>query len=693
MRDAQAFRQIVARYGGLIYGTCRRILADSTEAEDVTQDCFVYLASRPPRIHTSLGAWLHRLATHRSYDRLKSDGRRRVREERFAGESPATAEASMNDVLDHVDEAVNLLPDKYRHVLVSHYYLDKSHADIARELGLSRRAVGYRIDKGLSRLREHLERAGITTPAAALTGFMSSNLCEAAPATLVTKIGSMAVAGAATTQSTAAATILAGLSFPKAAISLGLALLLAAVAWWGGTVLLPDSEEHAVEQTAVPIGSAPSASQDPPGEAVSQGASPELTLPPAPQPAATVIEGLGRVSGQVVMADTRQPVPGVEVITSPHLYTAMTDQSGHFHIDRCTPGLHRITVRTVKMGIYVPTGAPITFSIVPTRETSGIVIPVTNEGIVQGRLTMDGRPLARQYVSVFYEDRTVASEFGIHHDPSDKMIWSTNVPGGQQWKRTDVNGRFRFGGLIDGEVRLRADLDFGKEPYMTNSRLFQMAMVESGATTNVHLEFVPAQGVIEGQLHLDKKAIRHAGVGAKLASSGDDDGEIYFANVGEDGYYVLDGLPAGTLSVWAYIRESDETEGQQRCTWVTPVPGQILLQDFDFFREPRISGYVSNLDSGEEATVVAVKGELELDGFIPETVEDLRGLNPSFEVKVQADGTFYIEGPELVEYTLLVLAVMGQELIEADDAARTRWGSGRAWPNRLGDSRSSIGLE
>ncbi len=83
-RDAEAFNEIVLRYSALVYGTCRRVLRNHADAEDVTQDCFLHLArtDSPPR--RSLGGWLHALATHRAIDRLKSKVRRRRREERPA---------------------------------------------------------------------------------------------------------------------------------------------------------------------------------------------------------------------------------------------------------------------------------------------------------------------------------------------------------------------------------------------------------------------------------------------------------------------------------------------------------------------------------------------------------------------------------------------------------------------------------
>ena len=43
-RDPRALNELVDEYSGMVYATCCRVLGDRTEAEDVTQECFVSLA-------------------------------------------------------------------------------------------------------------------------------------------------------------------------------------------------------------------------------------------------------------------------------------------------------------------------------------------------------------------------------------------------------------------------------------------------------------------------------------------------------------------------------------------------------------------------------------------------------------------------------------------------------------------------
>ncbi|MFC1737092.1 RNA polymerase sigma factor, partial [Candidatus Hydrogenedentota bacterium] len=83
-RDADAFNELANRYAGMVYATCMRVLGNQADAEEVTQDCFLRLAEGDAPVRRSFGGWLHRLATHRCLNRIRSEKRRSLREKRFA---------------------------------------------------------------------------------------------------------------------------------------------------------------------------------------------------------------------------------------------------------------------------------------------------------------------------------------------------------------------------------------------------------------------------------------------------------------------------------------------------------------------------------------------------------------------------------------------------------------------------------
>jgi len=194
-RDANAFRDIVSRYGSMVYGTCRRVLGDAVEAEDVTQECFEHLAQATtgPRLH--LGGWLHTVATHRSLDKAKEVRRRREREANFASSQQSSTQITRSDVYESIDEAIAELPEKLRPLLVAHFLQGQSHESIAKTTGIPRRTVTNRISKGLDQMGQHLHKRGIILETALLSTFLTSISASATPlsTTLTASLGKLSL--------------------------------------------------------------------------------------------------------------------------------------------------------------------------------------------------------------------------------------------------------------------------------------------------------------------------------------------------------------------------------------------------------------------------------------------------------------------------------------------------------------------
>jgi RNA polymerase sigma-70 factor (ECF subfamily) len=77
-RDPAAFDEIVARYKQKIHSYVCRMIGDSDDAEDVTQDVFVkmYVAIPSFRSEASVSTWLFRIAGNLCIDRFRKKQRR-----------------------------------------------------------------------------------------------------------------------------------------------------------------------------------------------------------------------------------------------------------------------------------------------------------------------------------------------------------------------------------------------------------------------------------------------------------------------------------------------------------------------------------------------------------------------------------------------------------------------------------------
>ena len=155
---AEAYR----RYADVARTAARAVLRNPATAEDVVQDVFCRLWSRPERFDAARGSlrgWMLGQARGRSVDVLRSELARQQREEREAraagpGEpayeiEPAVVEAA---VASRVCAAVASLPAAERRVVELAYYGGHSYRQVAALLAEPEGTVKGRIRAGLRRL-------------------------------------------------------------------------------------------------------------------------------------------------------------------------------------------------------------------------------------------------------------------------------------------------------------------------------------------------------------------------------------------------------------------------------------------------------------------------------------------------------------------------------------------------------------
>jgi RNA polymerase sigma-70 factor (ECF subfamily) len=139
------------RYGALVRRRARSILGDDHEAQDAVQEVFVRViaAMAEFRGQSQPSTWLYRITTNLCLNRIRDSRRRRDRlaeaaeENRdaptHAGPAPE-ARTTLRTVLARVEEEL-------AQVAVFYYVDDMDQAEIASVLGVSRRTIGYRLDR------------------------------------------------------------------------------------------------------------------------------------------------------------------------------------------------------------------------------------------------------------------------------------------------------------------------------------------------------------------------------------------------------------------------------------------------------------------------------------------------------------------------------------------------------------------
>lgn len=144
--DQAAARLLTARHAPRVFAVARRMLGDSGEAEDVTQESMLRLWRIAPDWQAgqaALGTWLYRVAANLCIDRLRR--RREVASESLperADEAPgAVARMEAEDRAAALHEALGRLPDRQRLAVVLRHFEERSNPEIAEILDTSVEAV------------------------------------------------------------------------------------------------------------------------------------------------------------------------------------------------------------------------------------------------------------------------------------------------------------------------------------------------------------------------------------------------------------------------------------------------------------------------------------------------------------------------------------------------------------------------
>jgi RNA polymerase sigma-70 factor (ECF subfamily) len=166
----EALAEAYRRHAGAVFGLARRLLNETSAAEEVVQEVFVRLWNRPEQFDAERGTLRSYLLaqTHgRAVDVLRADGARRAREER---EARATAEAGYDLELevtdlalaDQVRIALAALPAPEREAIELAYFGGHTYREVAARLHAPEGTVKSRIRSGLKHLRSELAAAGVT---------------------------------------------------------------------------------------------------------------------------------------------------------------------------------------------------------------------------------------------------------------------------------------------------------------------------------------------------------------------------------------------------------------------------------------------------------------------------------------------------------------------------------------------------
>ncbi len=164
--DMAAFETLYERHHRRVYSLCLRMIANSTEAEDLAQEVFIQLFRKLGsfRGESAFTTWLHRLTVNHVLMHFRKKGVKleKTTEEGEIGEIQDLIQGvgERPRFVDRIalDKAISELPPGYRTVFILHDVEGFEHEEIGKLLGVSTGTSKSQLHKARMRLREFLNK-------------------------------------------------------------------------------------------------------------------------------------------------------------------------------------------------------------------------------------------------------------------------------------------------------------------------------------------------------------------------------------------------------------------------------------------------------------------------------------------------------------------------------------------------------
>jgi RNA polymerase sigma factor (sigma-70 family) len=207
-RDENAFRQLVERYGRMVYSSALRQARNEQTAQDIAQAVFIVLIRKIGGVKPEhLAGWLLKTTCLVAREARRTEVRRLRRETIAASTIAASMGAGMSDensrsdsdwkeIAPLLDEALWRLSEQDRSIVCIRFLQEKPIREVAAAMGISEPAAAKRVERALERLRRDFAARGVTVAGVTIATSLAARSVEACPPGLVEAAAAKALAAA-----------------------------------------------------------------------------------------------------------------------------------------------------------------------------------------------------------------------------------------------------------------------------------------------------------------------------------------------------------------------------------------------------------------------------------------------------------------------------------------------------------------
>ncbi|MDJ0973371.1 MAG: RNA polymerase sigma factor [Planctomycetota bacterium] len=152
----------LSAHGAFLRRLARSLVRDEQRAEDIVQEAYIAVLKRPPPPRVGLRAWMSGIVKNLARRSVRTDSRRRSREEHAAPSEPPEAPDDITvrlELQQRLTEAVRVLAEPMRTTVVKRYYDGLTPTQIAEAEGVSVRTIESRLRRAREQLRGVLDKA------------------------------------------------------------------------------------------------------------------------------------------------------------------------------------------------------------------------------------------------------------------------------------------------------------------------------------------------------------------------------------------------------------------------------------------------------------------------------------------------------------------------------------------------------